>query len=51
MERKMYEANPKAIRPFEQIAPQYRGKPQAEKLFYIFTIITKQNNTHCLIPI
>jgi outer membrane protein assembly factor BamD len=28
------------------LLPQYRGKPQAEKLFYMFTIvITKQNNT------
>ncbi|OCB78616.1 outer membrane protein assembly factor BamD [Flavobacterium crassostreae] len=26
----------KAIRLFEQIAPAYRGKPQAEKLFYMF---------------
>ncbi len=26
----------KAIRLFEQIAPSYRGKPQAEKLFYMF---------------
>jgi outer membrane protein assembly factor BamD len=36
---KMYEARKysKAIRLFEQIAPQYRGKPQAEKLFYMFS--------------
>lgn len=36
---KMYEAGKysKAIRLFEQIAPQYRGKPQAEKLFYMFS--------------
>lgn len=27
----------KAIRLFEQIAPEYRGKPQAEKLFYMFS--------------
>lgn len=27
----------KAIRIFEQIAPAYRGKPQAEKLFYMFS--------------
>ena len=27
----------KAIRLFEQIAPSYRGKPQAEKLFYMFS--------------
>lgn len=26
----------KALRLFEQIAPEYRGKPQAEKLFYMF---------------
>ncbi|NRS88371.1 outer membrane protein assembly factor BamD [Flavobacterium sp. 7E] len=34
----MYEAGKytKAIRLFEQIAPAYRGKPQAEKLFYMF---------------
>lgn len=36
---KMYDAGKysKAIRLFEQIAPQYRGKPQAEKLFYMFS--------------
>jgi len=36
---KMYDAKKytKAIRLFEQIAPQYRGKPQAEKLFYMFS--------------
>jgi outer membrane protein assembly factor BamD len=35
---KLYEAGKysKAIRLFEQIAPAYRGKPQAEKLFYMF---------------
>ncbi len=27
----------KAIRLFEQIAPTYRGKPQAEKMFYMFS--------------
>jgi outer membrane protein assembly factor BamD len=39
MGTKMYEAGKysKAIRLFEQIAPQYRGKPQAEKLFYMFS--------------
>jgi outer membrane protein assembly factor BamD len=26
----------KAIRLFEQVAPQYRGKPQAENMFYMF---------------
>jgi outer membrane protein assembly factor BamD len=36
---KLYEAGKynKAIRLFEQIAPAYRGKPQAEKLFYMFS--------------
>ena len=35
---KLYDAGKytKAIRVFEQIAPAYRGKPQAEKLFYMF---------------
>lgn len=35
---KMYEAGKynKAVRLFEQIAPGYRGKPQAEKMFYMF---------------
>ncbi len=28
---------PKAIRLFEQIAPSYKGKPQAENLFYMFS--------------
>jgi outer membrane protein assembly factor BamD len=38
MGTKLYEAGKytKAIRIFEQIAPAYRGKPQAEKLFYMF---------------
>ncbi|MBC5837993.1 outer membrane protein assembly factor BamD [Flavobacterium muglaense] len=38
MATKLYEAGKytKAIRLFEQIAPAYRGKPQAEKLFYMF---------------
>jgi outer membrane protein assembly factor BamD len=36
---KMYDKQKyeKAIRLFEQIAPSYRGKPQAEKLFYIYS--------------
>jgi outer membrane protein assembly factor BamD len=36
---KMYEAGKytKAIRLFEQLATSYRGKPQAEKLFYMFS--------------
>ena len=35
---KQYDAGKynKAIRLFEQIAPAYRGKPQAEKMFYLF---------------
>ena len=38
MGTKLYEAGKytKSIRLFEQIAPAYRGKPQAEKLFYMF---------------
>ena len=36
---KMYEKGKysKAIRLFEQIAPAYKGKPQAEKMFYMFS--------------
>lgn len=39
MATKLYESGKynKAIRLFEQIAPAYRGKPQAEKLFYMFS--------------
>jgi len=39
MATKMYEANKhnKAIRLFEQIAPSYKGKPQAERLFYMYS--------------
>lgn len=38
MAEKMYENQKyqKAIRLFEQIAPSFRGKPQAEKMFYMF---------------
>ncbi|TRX43172.1 outer membrane protein assembly factor BamD [Flavobacterium restrictum] len=38
MATKLYDSGKysKAIRLFEQIAPAYRGKPQAEKLFYMF---------------
>jgi outer membrane protein assembly factor BamD len=38
MASKLYDAQKysKAIRLFEQIAPAYRGKPQAEKLFYMY---------------
>lgn len=36
---KMYEANKysKAIRLFEQIAPAFKGKPSAEKMFYMYS--------------
>lgn len=36
---KLYEKEKysKAIRLFEQVAPSYRGKPQAEKLFYMYS--------------
>ena len=36
---KLYEAGKysKAIRLFEQLAPTYRGKPQGEKLFYMYS--------------
>ena len=39
MATKMYEKGKfmKAIRLFEQIAPSYRGKPQAEKMFYMYS--------------
>lgn len=38
MATKLYDSGKysKAIKIFEQIAPAYRGKPQAEKLFYMF---------------
>ncbi|MFN3639516.1 MAG: outer membrane protein assembly factor BamD [Flavobacterium sp.] len=38
MAEKLYEEKKytKAIRLFEQIAPSYRGKPQAEKMFYMY---------------
>jgi outer membrane protein assembly factor BamD len=38
MATKMYEAKKysKAIRLFEQIAPAYKGKPQAERMFYMY---------------
>ena len=38
MAEKMYEAKKysKAIRLFEQIAPAYKGKPSAEKMFYMY---------------
>jgi len=39
MATKMYDAKKygKAIRLFEQIAPAYKGKPQAEKMFYMYS--------------
>jgi outer membrane protein assembly factor BamD len=39
MATKLYESGKygKAIRLFEEIAPAYRGKPQAEKMFYMFS--------------
>lgn len=39
MATKQYEKGnySKAIRLFEQLAPTYRGKPQAEKMFYMFS--------------
>ena len=39
MANQLYEAGKyaKAIRLFEEIAPAYRGKPQAEKMFYLFS--------------
>lgn len=46
----MYEAGKytKAIRLFEQIAPSYRGKPQAEKLFYMFAQSYYKTKQHYL---
>lgn len=39
MASKLYETGKydKAIRLFEEIAPAYRGRPQAEKMFYMFS--------------
>ena len=36
---KMYEAGKylKAIRLYEQVAPAYKGKPQAERLFFMYS--------------
>lgn len=47
---KMYEAGKytKAIRLFEQIAPSYRGKPQAEKMFYMFAQSYYKTKQHYL---
>ena len=38
----------KAIRLFEQIATSYRGKPQAEKLFYLFSQAYYKSNQYYL---
>jgi outer membrane protein assembly factor BamD len=38
----------KAIRLFEQIAPAYRGKPQSEKLFYMFAQSYYKNKQYYL---
>ncbi|HEU4495823.1 MAG TPA: outer membrane protein assembly factor BamD [Flavobacterium sp.] len=47
---KMYEAGKytKAIRLFEQIAPSYRGKPAAEKMFYMFAQSYYKTKQHYL---
>lgn len=47
---KMYDAGKytKAIRLFEQIAPSYRGKPQAEKMFYMFAQSYYKTKQHYL---
>ena len=39
MATKMYEAKKynKAIRIFEQIAPVYRGKPESEDMYFMFS--------------
>ena len=46
MATKLYEAEKynDAIRLIEQIAPAYRGKPQAEKLFYMFSMSYYKTN-------
>ena len=38
----------KALRLFEQIVPQYRGKPQGEKLTFLFADTYYQLNDHYL---
>ena len=50
MATKLYDAAKysKAIRIFEQIAPAYRGKPQAEKLFYMFAQSYYKTNQYTL---
>jgi outer membrane protein assembly factor BamD len=46
MATKLYDAGKynDAIRLIEQIAPSYRGKPQAEKLFYMFSMSYYKTN-------
>ena len=48
--QKMYEMGEytKAIRLFEQIAPAFRGKPQSEKLFYMFAQSYYKNKQYYL---
>lgn len=50
MSSKLYEEAKysKAIRLFEQLAPTYRGKPQAEKLFYMFAQSYYKTNQYYL---
>jgi outer membrane protein assembly factor BamD len=50
MATKLYEAGKyaDAIRLIEQIAPAYRGKPQAEKLFYMFSMSYYKTNQYYL---
>jgi outer membrane protein assembly factor BamD len=47
---KLFEENKytKAIRLFEQIAPSYRGKPQAEKMFYMYAQSYYKSNQYYL---
>jgi len=50
MATKLYDAGKynDAIRLIEQIAPAYRGKPQAEKLFYMFSMSYYKTNQYYL---
>jgi outer membrane protein assembly factor BamD len=47
---KLYEKGKyfKAITLFEQIAPAYKGKPQAEKLFYMHSMAYYKNKQYGL---
>src|SRR5690606_16905264 len=38
----------KAIRLFEQIAPGYRGKPQAEKMYYMYAMSTYKQEQYMM---